>query len=82
MLILKCVVVYCLCLYGIAGAMLIDSGLRRSGSQKKLIDKNGKNRKCSLSQELIDEIRSYQPVVDKIVASVVNGQYSGSTWKR
>lgn len=36
---------------------------------------------CSLSKELIAEIKSYQPIVDKIVAAAVNGPFSGSTWK-
>lgn len=39
---------------------------------------------CSslLSSNLIDEIRSYQPVVNHIAAAALNGKFSGSTWKR
>lgn len=39
---------------------------------------------CSslVSTKLRDEIASYQPIVDKIIAAVVNGPYSGSTWNR
>lgn len=36
---------------------------------------------CSnLSQNLIDEIQSHQPIVNQIVDAVVNGKYSGDTW--
>ncbi|KAJ8932974.1 hypothetical protein NQ314_014305 [Rhamnusium bicolor] len=36
---------------------------------------------CNLSQELIDEIRSYQTVVDKIIDATTNGQFKGATFK-
>lgn len=48
-----------------------------------LIDNDvGENdEECSnLSQNLIDEIKSHQPIVDQIVGAVVNGKYSGDTW--
>lgn len=35
-----------------------------------------------LSSDLISEIRSYQPVVNQIVAAAINGTFSGSTWNR
>lgn len=34
----------------------------------------------NLTPELIREIQSYQPTVNKIVSAVVNGKYSGDTW--
>lgn len=42
------------------------------------------NTECSalVSSELRDEIASYQPIVDQIIAAVVDGPYSGSTWNR
>lgn len=36
----------------------------------------------TLTPELIAEIENYQPIVNKIVATAVNGPFSGSTWKR
>lgn len=87
MLNLKFITVYCLCLHGVFGTMIIDSGRRQSTNMNKLVDNSDKannlgETKCSLSQELMEEIQSYQPIVDKIVTSVVDGQYSGSTWQR
>lgn len=87
MLDLKFLTVCCLCLHGVFGAFIIDSGRRQSTNLNKLIDssfsnENANDAKCSLSQDLIEEIKSYQPIVDKIVAYAVNGEYSGSTWKR
>lgn len=35
----------------------------------------------NLTPELIKEIKSYQPIVDEIVAAAVNGKYSGDTWQ-
>lgn len=35
----------------------------------------------NLIPQLIEEIKSYQPTVNKIVSAVVDGQYSGDTWK-
>lgn len=37
---------------------------------------------CDLSNALVSEIRSYQPIVDKIVQEIVNGEYAGNTWDR
>lgn len=36
---------------------------------------------CSLSQELKDEIRSYQPVVNSIINEIVKGKFKGKTWE-
>lgn len=33
-----------------------------------------------LSNGLREEIQSYQPIVDKIAAAIINGKYSGDTW--
>lgn len=37
---------------------------------------------CSLSPELVAEIRGYQPVVDKIVTAAVSGSFTGNTYRR
>lgn len=37
---------------------------------------------CSLPPELIAEIESYQPIVNKIAAAAVHGPFSGVTWNR
>lgn len=34
----------------------------------------------NLTNELINEIKSYQPIVEQITSAVVNGKYSGETW--
>lgn len=39
------------------------------------------DQKCSLSHELRHEIKSYKPIVDKIVAAAVNGPFSGNTYR-
>lgn len=41
-------------------------------------------RECSslISLDLVNEIRSYQPIVDGIVAAATNSDFSGSTWNR
>lgn len=42
---------------------------------------NENNNECPiLANGLREEIRSYQPIVDKIVAAIINGTYSGDTW--
>lgn len=39
------------------------------------------NEDCPLlSNELRNEIRSYQPIVDQIASAIINGPYSGDTW--
>lgn len=37
---------------------------------------------CALSLTIIDEIKSYQPVVNQIASAIVGGQFAGDTWKR
>lgn len=47
-------------------------------NEKNIIDEE-----CSiLNPELIAEIQSYKPIVEKIVAAAVSGPYSGRTWNR
>lgn len=61
----------------------IDNNIIESKNLFEINDRNPlKDTICSLSEDLIREIKSYQPIVDKIVASVVNGEYSGDTWRR
>lgn len=38
--------------------------------------------RCALSPQLIDEIRGYQPIVDKIIAAAVSGSFAGNTYRR
>ncbi|KAL9696654.1 hypothetical protein quinque_016233 [Culex quinquefasciatus] len=36
---------------------------------------------CQLSEELLAEIRAYQPVVTRILHEIVDGRFAGETWK-
>lgn len=75
------------------GVSVIDSGQRTEvgkTSDKNDIKRNSidaiaidvdQNEECpNLTPELIDEIKSHQPIVNAIVNAVVNGKYSGDTW--
>lgn len=77
----------------IHGATIIDSGVRRTDLLERLSllwnvdaakDIDGGSNECSslISSNLVDEIRSYQPIVNQIVAAAVNSKFSGSTWNR
>lgn len=66
---------------------VIDNGLRFEASDEIVSNEIIRNRKSvfdgdcsSLSPELITEIKSHQPIVDKITAAIVNGKYSKDTW--
>lgn len=37
---------------------------------------------CDLPQELLDEIASYQPIVDQITNAILNGELKGTTYSR
>lgn len=37
---------------------------------------------CQLSKDLKDEIQSYKPVVNRIIESIVNGEFKGDTYRR
>lgn len=55
---------------------IIDSYLKTNS-----LDYEYLNEDCPLlSDDLRNEIRSYQPIVDQIAAAVINGAYSGDTW--
>lgn len=41
-----------------------------------------KDSTCELSKELKEEIQGYKPVVNKIIDSIVNGEFKGDTHKR
>lgn len=43
----------------------------------KFIDATGN---CALPSKLLNEIKSYQPIVDKIAKEILNGSYTGDTW--
>lgn len=59
------------------GKFLIDSG----GRYDDLNSNHFNDEECaSLTEELIEEIKSHQPIVDKITRAIVNGEYSGDTW--
>lgn len=36
---------------------------------------------CNLPKGLVNEIRSYRPIVDKIINTVTNGKYKGETYR-
>lgn len=42
------------------------------------VDGNGN---CALPSKLSNEIQSYQPIVNKIAQQILNGNYTGDTWK-
>lgn len=44
---------------------------------EKFIDSDGN---CALPSKLLNEIQSYQPIVNKISNEIVNGEYTGNTW--
>lgn len=44
---------------------------------EKFVDQNGQ---CALPPKLLDEIQSYQPIVNKIANEILNGNYTGDTW--
>lgn len=71
-------------IWAVLEASIIDNGIRFEENTLNEITRNGNNKddvECSnLAPELIKEIQSHQPIVDKIVSSIVNGPYSGDTW--
>lgn len=67
----------------IHASAIIDSYLgKNSLDDDYLFNKEREiNEDCPLlSDDLRNEIRSYQPIVDKIAAAVINGAYSSDTW--
>lgn len=80
------VVLILLTSYVAFGVSIIDSG-RRINSEK-INDENDNNYiavshedECpNLTQQLVEEIKSHQTVVNDIVHAIVNGTYSGDTW--
>lgn len=40
------------------------------------------NKNCDLPSKLKDEIKGYQPTVNRIVKEIVSGQFAGKTWER
>lgn len=70
------------------GKSVIDNGTRFIELSKQFIDGDTEtnsieenNEDCPiLTPELISEIRSHQPLVDKLTKAVVNGEFSGDTW--
>lgn len=64
------------------GATIIDSGIRRPNIFENLLEENADECSSLISVDLVNEIRSYQKIVDQIVAAAINSDFSGSTWKR
>lgn len=64
------------------GKSIIDNGtqfIELTDAESNSIERV--NEDCSiLSPELIAEIKSHQPLVDKLTQAIVNGEYSGDTW--
>lgn len=69
-------------LNAIRGATIIDSGVRRTNTLEKLLNEDTDECSSLISSNLIEEIQSYQPIVNKIVAKAINSEFSGSTWNR
>lgn len=42
---------------------------------------NNEIEKCNLSNELVSEIQNYQPIANKIIDVVLNGEYKNMTYK-
>lgn len=85
----KLLLLFAMLLQTIFGFTIIDSGQKAinmpiHSNQKDDFKNigNGISEVCTISPELIAEIKSYQPIVDQIVAAVVKGPHSGSTWNR
>lgn len=66
----------------IYGATLIDSGIRRTNSLEELLSEDSSECSSLVSSDLIDEIQSYQPIVNQIVAAAIKSEFTGSTWER
>lgn len=66
----------------IRGATIIDSGIRRSNIIENLPEEDADECSSLISVDLVNEIRSYQTIVDQIVAAAIDSDFSGSTWKR
>lgn len=66
----------------IHGATIIDSGIRRTNTLENLLDEDASECSSLISSDLIDEIQSYQPIVNQIVAAAIKSEFSGSTWER
>ena len=73
------------------GSLVVFSALCSTAFGKFLNDSWGRyddlnsnyfnDEECSsLTPELIEEIKSHQPIVDQITSAIVNGKYSGDTW--
>lgn len=64
--------------------ILLDNTLGATVINSFINEQNTIDSDCALTltPELIAEIENYQPIVNKIVATAVNGPFSGSTWKR
>lgn len=71
------------------GKSVIDNGTRFIELSNQFIDGDTETNSIEsipdedcpiLTPELISEIQSHQPLVDKLTKAVVNGEFSGDTW--
>lgn len=69
----------CLVLGFLLGLVAVCNGNITNNNIEKYVDQNGN---CALPAHLIAEIKSYQPVVDRITKEILNGPYTGGTWNR
>ncbi|XP_058453985.1 carboxypeptidase Q-like [Malaya genurostris] len=42
---------------------------------------NSSENSCNLPDTLLQEIKTYQPIVNKIISGIVDGQFAGKTWE-
>lgn len=63
----------------IAGLLLLADAVNGASvrSKGKYVDACGK---CALPKNLLNEIASYQPIVDRIATEILAGEFAGDTW--
>lgn len=66
----------CFCVFHVLNGSFLVS---REDEKPIYSDKLGN---CLVPDTLIEEIEQYQPIVERIVNEIVQGQYAGDTWLR
>ena len=64
---------------GLLASLHVDSASIAKKSEGSFLLANGT---CNLPKSLIEEIRGYQPIVDRIIDYSINGGFAGQTWER
>lgn len=65
----------------IHGATIIDSGIRRLNTLNAMLNADADECSVLISSDLVNEIQSYQPIVNQIVSAAIDSKFAGSTWK-